>query len=88
MGLIMSKAKFNETLKSISQKSMLFTHPKKYKGEGTFLIRIVSVMERLHKLRKLNFRKNQVSHTKRFYCRLLKTLFFFTETEVKEGLNE
>ena len=69
MGLIMSKAKFNETLNQLAKKYVIYA-PKKYKGEGTF-----SDTDRVRYGTITQVEENQVSHTKRFYCRLLKHCF-------------
>ena len=88
MGLIMSKAKFNETLNQLAKKYVIYA-PKKYKGEGTFSDTDRVRYGTITQVEEIEFQEKSSFSYKEVLLPITQTLFFFTETEVKEAsMNE
>ena len=88
MGLIMARANFNEVLEELAKKYVIYA-PKKYEGEGTFSDTHRVRYGEIKCIEEIEFNEKSSFSYKEVLLPITQTLFFFTETEVKEAsMNE
>ncbi len=88
MGLIMARANFNEVLEELAKKYVIYA-PKKYEGEGTFSDTHRGRYGEIKCIEEIEFNEKSSFSYKEVLLPITQTLFFFTETEVKEAsMNE
>ena len=88
MGLIMARANFNEVLEELAKKYVIYA-PKKYEGEGTFSDTHRVRYGEIKCIEEIEFNEKSSFSYKEVLLPITQTLFFFTETEVKEeSMNE
>ena len=88
MGLIMARANFNEVLEELAKKYVIYA-PKKYEGEGTFSDTHRVRYGKIKCIDEIEFNEKSSFSYKEVLLPITQTLFFFTETEVKEAsMNE
>ena len=88
MGLIMARANFNEVLEELAKKYVIYA-PKKYEEEGTFSDTHRVRYGEIKCIEEIEFNEKSSFSYKEVLLPITQTLFFFTETEVKEAsMNE
>ena len=88
MGLIMARANFNEVLEELAKKYVIYA-PKKYEGEGTCSDTHRVRYGEIKCIEEIEFNEKSSFSYKEVLLPITQTLFFFTETEVKEAsMNE